>query len=294
MKASHSQKSFFLRSFSRDGKKNISTNLTVYSDLNKCNSKDTKMIKNTKIKEYDKNIKFCSDLINYNQLSKTKTKVSLHNLPTISKYKPLKVRNFSLVNLNIQNEIIKTVCQRNLSGKEIMINNEDESSSDSKRSMNPEENNSVLLSKKNSSKKGLNLKSLEILNQNGLNTLYKDLINYSNYSKESLIDSIYIKLCSKNIQNNQLLNSLHKDLKTKKEDNPKRQNLFFKNSSPNINRIQQVKDERIELHHFMKNQDSWREINSNISFPYFIQDPDLLVKIMDQNAENLKLTYNFS
>ena len=283
MKASKTQKNFFQRSLSQDVLKNISTNNTIKQKyIVPSSERDFKINKITNFNLSNANNNY--DVNYFNSISKKKIAIKEVGLLNI-RIKPLKVKNFSLVNNKIQNEIVSSINRRQ-SDKE-MVKMDDEESSYLKRSNYFEEDEK---SSFNSSSLSINKKSSEILNKKGFKKIYKEVNIYSKNPKNKIIDSIF-KLNTKNLD---VLESLKESIKHNRVENKTRKNMFYENSLANMYIVKQAKDEKIELYKFMKNQDTWREINANLSFPFLINDPDLLVKIMDQNTENLKNTYKLN
>ena len=283
MKASKTQKNFFQRSLSQDVLKNISTNNTIKQKyIVPSSERDFKINKITNFNLSNANNNY--DVNYFNSISKKKIAIKEVGLLNI-RIKPLKVKNFSLVNNKIQNEIVSSINRRQ-SDKE-MVKMDDEESSYLKRSNYFEEDEK---SSFNSSSLSINRKSSEILNKKGFKKIYKEVNIYSKNPKNKIIDSIF-KLNTKNLD---VLESLKESIKHNRVENKTRKNMFYENSLANMYIVKQAKDEKIELYKFMKNQDTWREINANLSFPFLINDPDLLVKIMDQNTENLKNTYKLN
>ena len=283
MKASKTQKNFFQRSLSQDVLKNISTNNTIKQKyIVPSSERDFKINKITNFNLSNANKNY--DVNYFNSISKKKIPIKEVGLLNI-RIKPLKVINFSLVNNKIQNEIVSSINRRQ-SDKE-MVKMDDEESSYLKRSNYFEEDEK---SSFNSSSLSINRKSSEILNKKGYKKIYKEVNIYRKNPKNKIIDSIF-KLNTKNLD---VLESLKESIKHNRVENKTRKNMFYENSLANMYIVKQAKDEKIELYKFMKNQDTWREINANLSFPFLINDPDLLVKIMDQNTENLKNTYKLN
>ena len=273
MKASKTQKNFFQRSLSQDVLKNISTNNTIKQKyIVPSSERDFKINKITNFNLSNANNNY--DVNYFNSISKKKIAIKEVGLLNI-RIKPLKVKNFSLVNNKIQNEIVSSINRRQ-SDKE-MVKMDDEESSYLKRSNYFEEDEK---SSFNSSSLSINRKSSEILNKKGFKKIYKEVNIYSKNPKNKIIDSIF-KLNTKNLD---VLESLKESIKHTRVENKTRKNMFYENSLANMYIVKQAKDEKIELYKFMKNQDTWREINANLSFPFLINDPDLLVKIMDQNT----------
>lgn len=218
---------------------------------------------------------------NHKSLSTIKIKSSLKkenhfNLPIIKRIKPVIVKSFNIETHNLHKEITKSLSEKKAQRSEINdLINLDKYSEGSKEEEGYEnvENNNILeesLIRQNKNN------ALELLNQFGLNQVYKDVVKFTNLPKESIIDEVYSTLQQKN---------------TERNFNLKKTNSTIFNKDENCN-LQEMKrfyfEEKIDPQIIMKNHRSWREVNINFSFPYFLKDQNLLFKIMEQNSENLR------
>jgi len=117
---------------------------------------------------------------------------------------------------------------------------------------------------------------LDLLNQFGFNQVYKDVVKFTNLPKESIVDDVYSTLQVKNADRNIIVKKIKSSINNQDENSNKHEikRFYF--------------EEKIDPQTIIKNHHSWREVNINFSFPYFLKDQNLLFKIMEQNSEKLK------
>jgi hypothetical protein len=285
MKHSCSQTNFFSRSMSQDILKSppITNNTRSFfiknRDINQNNnqfkhvfsSNCTKKFKSIFPREYDPVPKSLSSL----KIRSFLKKDDLLNLPFIKRNKPVKVKSFNMETHNLHKEIVKSLSEkkrnRNELNDQINLNQSYESSI--------EEGNEIVENKnilEESSIRQSNIKALDLLNQFGFNQVYKDVLKFNNLPKESIIDEVYSTLHQKNTDRNIIVKKFKSSINNQDENNYKHEikRFYF--------------EEKIDPHIIIKNHHSWREVNINFSFPYFLKDQNLLFKIMEQNSEKLK------
>jgi len=256
-------RSFF--NINRDVNKNTNQIKHVFS------TNCTKKFKSIFPKEYDLAPKSLSSL----KIRTFVKKDDLLNLPFIKRNKPVKVKSFHMETHNLHKEIFKSLSEKKRNRNELkdQINLYQSSESSKEEGNENVENKNIL---EESSIRQTNVKALDLLNQFGFNQVYKDVVKFTNLPKESIVDDVYSTLQVKNADRNIIVKKIKSSINNQDENSNKHEikRFYF--------------EEKIDPQTIIKNHHSWREVNINFSFPYFLKDQNLLFKIMEQNSEKLK------